>query len=293
MVSSILLALNTAVCGTVVLAFAVVKLVVPIDAVRRRVDEVLHAVARLWIAGNGFWIALAQNVTWRVSGVEALRRDEWYFVESNHQSWVDIFVLQKVLSPRIPMLKFFLKRQLMFVPLIGLAWWALDFPFMRRYSSEYLAAHPEKRSADLERIRRSCEKFSLIPTAVMNFLEGTRFTIAKHDADQSPYRHLLAPKAGGLALALDAMGARFHSLLDVTLFYPGGIPSFADLLGGRVREVVVIVRELPIPPDLLGRDYATDPEHRVRVQAFVQELWSEKDRLLDNLASEAMPVVAT
>jgi hypothetical protein len=50
----------------------------------------------------------------------------------------------------------------------------------------------------------------------MNFVEGTRFTPAKHAAQQSPYKHLLKPKAGGLALALHVLGDRFDSLLDVT-----------------------------------------------------------------------------
>lgn len=288
-VSFLLLALNTAICATVLLSLAVIKLVVPVNAVRRRIDPLLHTVAEQWIANNGIWIGLAQQVDWRVRGAEGLCCDEWYLVESNHQSWVDIFVLQKVLSRRIPMLKFFLKQQLIWVPLIGLAWWALDFPFMRRHSREYLAAHPEKRGADLARIRKSCEKFSLIPTSVMNFLEGKRFTRARHAEEQSPFRHLLRPKAGGIALALNAMGERFHSLLDVTLFYPGGAPSFGELLGGKLREVVVVIRELPIPGNLLGGDYASDPEFRSRVQSWVQELWSEKDRLLDQLASELAP----
>ena len=285
-VSFLLLALNTAVCATALLSLAIVKLVVPVNAVRQRIDPLLNTVARWWIAGNEIWIGLVQQVEWCVRGVEGLRHDEWYLVESNHQSWVDIFVLQKVLSPRIPMLKFFLKRELIWVPLIGLAWWALDFPFMRRYSSDYLDAHPEKRGEDLARIRKSCERFSLVPTAVMNFLEGTRFTSARHAAEESPYRHLLRPKAGGIALALNAMGERFHSLLDVTLFYPGGAPTFGDLLGGRLHEVVVVIRELPLPHDLLGGDYASDPAYRSHVQSWVHELWNEKDCLLDQLATD-------
>jgi 1-acyl-sn-glycerol-3-phosphate acyltransferase len=292
-VSFVLLAINTAICAAVLLLLAVVKLILPVNAVRRWIDPLLNAIAELWIANNGIWIGLAQRVDLRIRGSEGLRCDGWYLVEANHQSWVDIFVLQKVLSHRIPMLKFFLKQELIWVPLIGLAWWALDFPFMRRYSNEYLEAHPEKRGTDVARIRKSCEKFSLIPTSVMNFLEGTRFTNAKHAAEQSPFRHLLRPRAGGIALALNAMGERFQSLLDVTLFYPGSAPSFADLLGGRLREVVVVIRELPLPGNLLGGDYASDPEYRSRVQAWVHELWSEKDRLLDQLALEfAQPAPA-
>lgn len=286
-ISSVLLALNTAVCVGALFPLAVVKFAVPLRAVRRHVDRALNAVAQAWIRFNGIWMAMAGNVRWVVSGVEELSRRRWYLVAANHQSWVDIFALQKVLSRRVPMLKFFLKRQLIWVPLIGPAWWALDFPFVRRHSEAFLRAHPERRGDDLAVIRRACTRFTEIPTSVMNFLEGTRFTPEKRDADPSPYRHLLKPKAGGLALALDAMGERFHSLLDVTLFYPGGIPSFFRFLSGEVDEVVVRVRELPIPRDLLHGDYSLDPDYRARVQRWVGELWAEKDRQLEALAGEA------
>lgn len=282
-VSSVLLAVNTAVCVGALFPLAVVKFTVPLQSVRKLLDRALNAVAQAWITFNGFWIALAGSVRWAVSGVEELSCRRWYLVEANHQSWVDIFVLQKVLGRRIPMLKFFLKRPLIWVPLIGPAWWALDFPFMRRHSEAFLRVHPERRGDDLAAIRRACERFAIIPTSVMNFLEGTRFTPGKRDAHQSPYRHLLKPKAGGLALALDAMGERFHSLLDVTLFYPGGSPSLFRFLSGEVDEVVVRVRELPIPRDLLHGNYALDPEHRARVQRWVRELWAEKDRVLEEL----------
>jgi 1-acyl-sn-glycerol-3-phosphate acyltransferase len=282
-ISSLFLALNTVVCVVVLLSLAVVKLAIPIDAVRRRVGPLLNAVVRAWIANNNLWIALVQKVRWEVSGVEQLSRNRWYLVEANHQSWVDIFVLQKVFSPRIPMLKFFLKRQLIWVPLIGLAWWALDFPFLRRHSERFLREHPERRGDDLAAIRRACEKFSLLPTSVMNFLEGTRFTSEKQLAEASPYRHLLRPKAGGIALALNAMGERFHALLDVTLFYPGGAPTFFQFLSGKMKQVVVLVRERPIPSDLLGGDYSADRDFRARAQMWVQELWAEKDLQLDAL----------
>ncbi len=285
-VSFFSLAVNTGICAAALLSLAVIKLVIPVDAVRRRVDPWLHRIAELWISNNNVWIDLVQQIDFTVRGDDGLRPDGWYLVEANHQSWTDVFMLQRVLSRRIPMLKFFLKQQLIWVPLIGLAWWALDFPFMRRHSSAYLAAHPEKRGKDLERIRKSCEKFSLVPTSVMNFLEGTRFTAAKHEADGAQFRHLLRPKTAGIALALNAMGERFQSLLDVTLFYPGGAPSFGDLLAGRVRKVVMVIRELPIPPALLGGDYASDPEYRARAQGWVNGLWTEKDRLLDQLAAE-------
>ena len=175
-------------------------------------------------------------------------------MNSNHQSWSDIFVLQHLLTRRIPLLKFFLKQELIWVPVMGLAWCALDFPFMRRHSEAYLKQHPEMRGKDQETTRKACEKFALIPTSVMNFLEGTRFTKAKHARQQSPYRHLLKPKAGGIALALNAMGEKFHSILDVTIVYPDGAPNFWQFLCGDLKHVVVHVQTLPVPPHLLGGD---------------------------------------
>lgn len=281
--SILYLALNTLVCGVALLSLAIIKLAIPSDAVRKPVDRMLNAIAEVWIRNNGLMLL---GVRWVVRGGEELTRKRWYLVEANHQSWADIFVLQKTLTGRIPLLKFFLKEQLKYIPLIGLAWWALDFPFMKRHSQEFLREHPERRGDDLAAIRRACEKFSLIPTAVMNFLEGTRFTPEKHATEGAAHRHLLSPKAGGIALALNAMGERFHSLLDVTIFYPGGAPSFFEMMSGRMKEVVVHLRELQIPAELISGNYAADPDFRARAQEWVSALWREKDDLLETLMLE-------
>lgn len=282
--AALYLALNTIVCASVLLPLAVVKLVLPVNAVRRRVDPALNAIAERWIRNNAL---LMRGTAWDVRGLDGLDRRQWYLVNANHQSWADILVLQKLLTGRIPFLKFFLKQELIWVPLIGIAWWALDYPFMKRHSQEFLRKHPERRGDDLAAIRRSCAKFALIPTSVMNFVEGTRLTPAKQRAQESPYRHLLRPKAGGIALALGAMGERFHSLLDVTIHYPGGAPSFFDLLSGRMKRVVVRVRELSIPPDLIGRDYAEDPQFKRAAQTWLTGIWAEKDELLEELRAKS------
>ncbi|WP_243324988.1 acyltransferase [Geothrix sp. SG200] len=260
---------------------ALVKLALPFGAVRRGTDRLLNGLAEGWIAVNGWWMALVHRIRWDVKGHEGLRRKGWYLVSSNHQSWVDILVLQKVFHRKVPFLKFFLKRQLLYVPVMGLAWWALDFPFMRRRSGS--------RSKDLATARKACEKFRQIPTSVMNFLEGTRFNRAKHAAQGSPYRHLLKPKTGGLATALSAMGERFDALLDVTIVYPEGVPSFWDFLSGKVKQVVVRVRELEIPKDLLGGDYEGDPAFRARMQAWLHEIWAEKDRRIEEIVVGMQP----
>jgi 1-acyl-sn-glycerol-3-phosphate acyltransferase len=185
------------------------------------------------------------------------------------------------------MLKFFLKQQLLYVPVIGLAWWALDFPFMKRHGKAELRKHPERRLEDREATRRACEKFALVPTSVMNFAEGTRFTVAKHRSQGSPYRHLLKPKAGAMALALNAMGEQFHSLIDVTIVYASGVPSFWQFLCGQTPKVIVRVREVPIPAEFCTGDYSADAGFRTRFQQWLGELWEQKDGQIEGLRPRA------
>lgn len=278
-----LLGANVLIVFLAMTPFALLKLCLPFAAVRKLLDRILNRLAETWIAVNGWWIGLVGNVRWDIQGAERLRRRGWYLVGSNHQSWVDILVLQKALTGKVPLLKFFLKRELIYVPLMGLAWWALDFPFMRRGGNF---------ARDLAATRKSCERFREIPTSVINFLEGTRFSPDKHAEQQSPYRHLLLPKVGGLAMALSVMGDRFRSYLDVTIVYPGGVPTFWDLLCGRMHEVVVRVRELELPAIPEGMEIGSAP-YRRRMTAWVNEMWQEKDRCIDEiLAGRGMTPLA-
>ena len=281
----VLLVANTLVCCTPLLALALVKLALPFAAVRRRLDPVLNAIATTWIAGNSAWMRLTQRVQWDVQGLPEPRLDRWYLVNCNHQSWADIFVLQHLLNRRIPLLKFFLKQQLIYVPVIGLAWWALDFPFMKRHGKEALRRNPQLRSDDARATLRACRKFAVVPTSVMNFAEGTRFTPAKHERQHSPYRHLLKPKAGALALTLQSIGPQFDALVDVTIAYSPAVPGFWDFLCGRTQRITVRMRELPVPRELCEGDFAHDAAFRARFNAWLTALWHEKDAQLDALAA--------
>lgn len=276
-VASLILAANILLIFSAMMPFALTKLLLPAVPVRRLMDRVLNALAQTWIGVNGWWMALVQRTDWQVSGLDGLQQRAWYLVSSNHQTWVDILVLQRVFAGRIPFLKFFLKRELMYVPFMGLAWWALDFPFMRRGGGR------RDFGKDLAATRKSCERFRMIPTSVINFLEGTRRTPEKHAAQRSPYRHLLKPKVGGLAMALAVMGDRFNAYLDVTIVYPKGAPTFWDLLSGRLEQVVVRVRELSIPTTLAEGSYASDPGYRRELQNWVLEMWAEKDAYIDSV----------
>ncbi len=282
----LLLGVNIVLHVLALFVFTLAKVIVPIRPIRQACSRVLVVIAESWIGVNNLLFGLFTRIRWQVEGLVGLCRDGNYLVLCNHQSWVDIPVLQKVFNRRIPFLRFFLKQQLIWVPLLGPAWWALDFPFMKRYSRETLVRHPELQGKDREATRRACEKFRHMPVSVMNFVEGTRFTPAKHDAQSSPYRYLLRPKAGGLAFVLDAMGDALHAVLDVTIVYPEGPCTLMDLIAGRVRDIRVHVRERPIDATLIG-SYDEDAAFRGRVKLWVNTLWREKDAQAARMQSAA------
>jgi 1-acyl-sn-glycerol-3-phosphate acyltransferase len=287
LVAALLLVLNTLVWVPILLAFSLVRLLLPFEPVRRALAPVLAGIAESWIACNSGWMALTQRTSWDVDGLDGLERRHWYLVNCNHQSWVDVFVLQHVFNRRIPLLKFFLKQELMWVPALGLAWWALDFPFMRRHSETYLKENPHMRGKDLETARKACQKFALNPTSVMNFLEGTRFSEAKQRTQASPYKHLLKPKVGGIALTLNTIGERFEAILDVTIVYPEGAPTLWQFLCGRLPRVVVRVQRRTVPENLQGADFTVDPRGRAAFRKWVRQLWLEKDHQIAALLQRA------
>jgi 1-acyl-sn-glycerol-3-phosphate acyltransferase len=276
-----LMTVNVVAWCSVLFLVALAKFIVPVPAWRRWMSRVMTGLAEGWIGTNNAIFRATGTLPIDARGLDGLSTDDWYLVVSNHRSWVDILVLQSVFNRRIPFLKFFLKQQLIWVPFLGIAWWALDFPFMRRYTPAYLAKHPERRGEDLAATRRACEKFRLIPTSVMNFVEGTRFTPAKHAAFESPYRHLLPPRPGGSSFVLSAMGGILHSMLDVTIGYADGSPSLWDLCCGRIRGVTVDVRRRTIDSWIAAGDYAVDEAFRARFKAWLAGIWSEKDALLE------------
>lgn len=279
-------ALNTLFWAIPLFAVALAKLLLPIPPLRRRLSLLLTQIAEGWIAVDSWLMARVERYPWQVTGLEGLSRDSSYLICCNHVSWVDIPVLQRVFYRRIPFLRFFLKQELIYVPVLGLAWWALDFPFMKRYSPQELLRDPEKRGVDLATARKAVERFRQAPTSILNFLEGTRFTPAKQSAQQSPYAHLLRPKAGGLASAVEVMGDQVAALLDVTIVYPDGPIDLWGLLSGRLGRVVVHVAQRPIPPEWAGASYAGDPAFRAIFKDWVHQLWSEKDALIGRVLAD-------
>jgi 1-acyl-sn-glycerol-3-phosphate acyltransferase len=272
-VSVSLFAANTVSVVLPLLTIQIVKLLLPVGGWRRFWSRAQNGIGSAWVSINGWTLGLTNPVRWDVQGVEGFSPAESYLVIANHQSTVDILVLQKVFDRRIPFLKFFLKKELFRVPVLGLAWWSLDYAFLERSGS------PRK---DREAILRACERFKGTPVSIVNFVEGTRFTVEKKRKQSSPYTRLLKPKAGGLTFALDAMGEQIQTILDVTIAYPHGPPGLWAFLRGDVPEIRVRVKEVPVDEELRG-DFAADKQFRRRFVTWLTGLWAEKDEGLSEL----------
>lgn len=279
-IAAILITISTLIHFTLLIIATLFKVVLPHAAIRRLTTRISIAIATNWIRFNNAIFELLYDIEWTITGDQDLKPNEWYLVTCNHQSWTDIPICQKLLVDKIPMLKFFLKQELIWVPVLGLCWWALDFPFMKRYSPSQIKKNPALAGTDFETTRIACEKFKTTPVSVFNFIEGTRFTQQKHARQESPFKHLLKPKAGGAAFVLGSMGEQMHTLLDISIVYPD-THAVWDLFSGKIKHIVIDIRKIDIPAEFLGKDYSSDRDFKRRFQKWLNQHWHEKDQRIE------------
>ena len=236
-----------------------------------------------WIANNNRIIDAFQTLDISVAHYPELSPDEWYLVICNHQSWTDIVILQRILNKRVPMLKFFIKQTLLYVPILGVCFLALDFPIMKRYDKRTLAKKPHLKGRDLETTLKSCERFKLTPVSVLNFVEGTRFSPEKQRRSKSPYQHLLKPKGGGVAMVVDSMQDDLSAILDVTLAYQHETPSFWSFLCGHPTPIRIQIDRLGVPNrnDLVNPGAAKSMGKQVK--QILLDRWDKKEAVLQQL----------
>ncbi len=285
-VSALLFVTNTAFFFSLMVPFILLKVFIPNAEIRHHLTRVVMFFGTAWIDGNTVIQKITRRIKWDIQGLDDnFSLGSSYLVVSNHRSWTDIFVLQHIFNHRIRFLKFFLKKELMWVPVLGVAWWALDYPFMKRYTRQFLEKHPELKGKDMETTRKYCAKFKKSPVTVLNFLEGTRFNYQKHEKQESPFRHLLLPKAGGVAIVLSSMGEYLSKIVDVTIVYPENEPPmpFWDFLKGKIPTIAVRIRTMNIPEAFLGKNYEEDEAFKREFQKWINQLWVEKDEIIETV----------
>lgn len=281
-ITVLLLVLTTSLCFIPILLIGLVKLT-PNTRIKALCTKAVDYIAMLWSDVNNGYIKHSIPVKWEIEGLNNLNRKNWYLVVANHQSWLDIVVLQRVFNRKIPTLKFFIKDQLKWIPLLGFSWWAMGCPFMKRYSKEYLTKKPHKKGKDIQETQKAIKLFKHTPVTIMSFIEGTRFSHQKRELQLSPYQHLLKPKAGGISLVISAMGQQFNSLLDVTIVYPNKQYSLWDFLCKRIKAIKVHIRQLPIPEQFITKSLIEDEKLQIAFRDWINEKWLEKDQLIYNV----------
>ncbi|HEY9546851.1 MAG TPA: acyltransferase [Solimonas sp.] len=286
-ICALTLLINTVFWCVPVYCLILIKLITPRGRMRSTISRGIAWNAQRWAMVNICLTNVLMRIKWDVRMNAEIDPGNQYLVCANHQSWNDILLLMGAFGRKAPFFKFFLKRELIWVPLLGPAWWGLDYPFMARHTKQQIAKNPALKGKDIETTRKACEAFRDQPALILNFLEGTRFTEAKRQNQKSPYQHLLRPKSGGFAFTLSALGEQLHSLLDVTIVYPEGSRGFWDFLCGRVRHVIVEVRQLEVPRDLFHGSYESDPAFRARFHGWIASLWQDKDRRIAELLAES------
>ena len=123
-IALLVVVVNTIVLTTVIVFFSIIKFIAPKGRARNLMTRLLSSLGELWVSINKCVVWFYRGMEWDVQCPDGINRRGHYLVFSNHQSWVDILVLQHCLNRRAPFMRFLLKQQLIWVPFLGLAWWA-------------------------------------------------------------------------------------------------------------------------------------------------------------------------
>nr|WP_317199826.1 acyltransferase [uncultured Psychrobacter sp.] len=254
-------------------------------------DKAIIKIANHWIKSNNAVIdTVLPKKDWRIQLPEDVDTSGKYLLVSNHQSWVDTSIVQYIGQDRLPLTRFFTKFELIYIPIVGQTFYFLDFPMMRRHSKKQIAKNPALQGKDIIEAKRACSLLKDKPFTLLNYLEGTRFTQAKRDKQNSPYTHLLKPRAGGLALAINALGDEIDGILDMTIVYPDGIPTYADLWQGNIQRLSVDVRYLEVPDNLVAAiqngGYEEDEDVKAQMFAWVEQIWQDKDARINEMLTK-------
>jgi len=227
-------------------------------------------------------LKILHKIEWDFQIPEDVNTDTWYIAMSNHQSWADIFILLAAGHQKIPLLKFFMKKELQWIPIIYLVHKTVDMPFLNRHSRAQIQANPELKKVDFENAKIAAKRFSRNPSTAFSFAEGTRFTGQKHAEQESPYTNLLKPKVGALAIALSGM-PQVNTLVDFTVVYASKKRSTWDFLCGDLSKAKVVAKTYSLPENLKNRSFEEEDDYRRDFQTFVDAIWLEKEQAIKGL----------
>ena len=256
--------------------------IIPIKIFKIYLAKISNIIGDLTVYGLRLIMLFMHGNNISIINNQEFDRNEWYMAMSNHQSWADIFILLVAANYKIPLLKFFMKRELWWIPFVFLANKTLNMPFVNRHSKKEIEQNPSLRNQDYENTLKSCKRFLRTPSTIFSYAEGTRFTDEKHAQQGSQYNNLLKPKIGGMATALSAM-PDINTLVDYTVVYKSKKRDAWSFLKGDMKHVKVLVTKYKIPDNLKNRNYANDKDYRDEFKNWIEAIWAEKDKKIEEL----------
>ena len=258
------------------------RAIFPFKSLKIKLAKVSNSIGEYTVYGLKIIMKIMHRDSMQVFDNNEFDKNTWYMAISNHQSWADIFILLVAAHKRIPLLKFFMKKELAWIPFIFLANKTLNMPFVNRHSKKELEKNPNLRNKDYENTLKACKRFLRSPSTIFSYAEGTRNDAIKHKAQNSPYKNLLIPRIGGIATALSAM-PNINVLVDYSVVYKSEKRGAWSFLKGDMKDVKVLVRKFDIPENLKNKNYSTDAEYRENFKNWIEAIWIEKDQEIERL----------
>ena len=261
--------------GVIVLSIINAPRLVPNKKLKKLLGHISNRIGSKIVELITASLQILHGLEWEFNIAEHLNTQTWYIAMSNHQSWADIFILLAAGHKKMPLLKFFMKKELQWIPIIYLVHKTIDMPFLNRHSQKQIQANPELKKLDYENAEIAAKRFSRNPSTAFSFAEGTRFTDEKHLAQASPYKNFLIPKIGALAIALKGM-PQVNELIDFTVIYSSKKRSAWDFLCGEMSQAKVYAKAYEIPNTLKGKNFDQEEEYRQEFKNFINKIWKEK-----------------
>ena len=256
--------------------------IIPLKSFKIFLAKISNIIGDITVYGLKLIMLLMHGKNIIVINDQDFDENEWYMAMSNHQSWADIFILLTTANYKLPLLKFFMKKELWWIPFVFLANKTLNMPFVNRHTKKEIEKNPSLRTQDYENTLKSCKRFLRTPSTIFSYAEGTRFTNEKHIQQGSKYKNLLEPKIGGMATALSAM-PNINTLVDYTLVYKSKKRDAWSFAKGDMKHAKVLVSKYKIPESLKNKNYSNDKNYRDEFKNWIEGIWAEKDKKIEEL----------
>lgn len=240
---------------------SIVSWLIPNQAVSRACFFVVEHLYRTAVKVDSFWMQRVMGIKLVINGNANNHKSP--VVICNHQSWFDIPLVQEVITGNGPIIKFLIKRELVWVPIIGWICLALNFPRLQR------GKNTNTGRSDFSLIQKASKNHGSESGALLIFPEGTRFTEQKKITQNAPYQHLLKPKSGGLKM-IQKHAAPDTPLIDITIDYHQENVSIWNCLHGDPKRITITLDHYRL----------NDIED---IGEWLNERWRKKDELFSKL----------